>query len=321
VRPGAKFCGYCGAPVASTAPEPAPLVGEQYAQAGYPAQSGYPAQAEPQAYVEPQQQYGYAQPLEQPQPYSYSPPVEQQQPYGYAPPAEQPQQYGYAPPVEPQSSVDLAPWPADAPAVVESAGAPRHLDPPTTVESAPSADVWQSSSAEPAPAADDAPVLDDAPVIDDPPVLHDAPTLESVPAIAEDDEIEEDDDIEITVLARRAAAEAPVWGLDLPDGTRIELEADTVVGRRPLMPVGSPEQVRIARLDDPEKLVSRSHALVGPADDHLRVIDLNSANGTRIITDAGDVIECVPGQAQLVQDGWSIQFAELTVGASRQLPQ
>lgn len=143
------------------------------------------------------------------------------------------------------------------------------------------------------------------------------PSIPFVDGVADD---EDEEGVDETVLSAQALAKRATWGLDLPDGARVELRGDTVVGRRPRVPQGSPGQVLTLRLDDPKKMVSRSHALLQLDGEQLSVIDLNSANGSRVVSTDGTEIDCVPGQAVVVGDGWTIAFAEYVVAVTRRVP-
>jgi pSer/pThr/pTyr-binding forkhead associated (FHA) protein len=126
--------------------------------------------------------------------------------------------------------------------------------------------------------------------------------------------IAHDDDVEATNLAPTALV--AVWGLDLNDGTRLDLdEGGTVVGRRPQIPAGSQAGTRTLRLSDPAKMVSRTHALLETDVDCVRITDLNSANGTRVMHD-GRVVECSPDEPVTVESGWTVEFGEMSVVVS-----
>ena len=130
----------------------------------------------------------------------------------------------------------------------------------------------------------------------------------------------DDGDMDVTILSAQVAAKRATWGLDLPDGGRMELRGDTVVGRRPKAPEDATGRVLTIRLNDPEKMVSRSHALLRLDGDRVQVIDLNSANGTSVVAPDGQAVDCLPGQAVDAQDGATIVFAEYTVTLSRKAP-
>jgi hypothetical protein len=138
----------------------------------------------------------------------------------------------------------------------------------------------------------------------------------SASAFGDDD----DDEDEPTVFAPRVAAKYLVWGLDLPEGARRDLQGDTVVGRRPKVPEDLPVGTKTLRISEPGKMISRSHALLRVDGDTLQVVDLDSANGTAVICDDGTTIECEPHQPVTVEDGSTIFFAEYSVVVSRKVP-
>lgn len=65
------------------------------------------------------------------------------------------------------------------------------------------------------------------------------------------------------------------WSLVLPDGARLALEADIVVGRRP----GAVEDSALLQIPDPTRTLSKSHARLRMRDERWWVTDLGSTNG------------------------------------------
>jgi predicted component of type VI protein secretion system len=77
-----------------------------------------------------------------------------------------------------------------------------------------------------------------------------------------------------------------VWTLVLADGSERQVTADgVVVGRNPAAPAAWPRAERVA-IDDPQRSVSKTHAVLAVADDgSLRVVDLRSTNGVAVTVD------------------------------------
>jgi len=76
------------------------------------------------------------------------------------------------------------------------------------------------------------------------------------------------------------------WSVVLPDGTRVDLDEPTLLGRDP---AGIPDRpaARLLPVADSGKTVSKTHALFEPAPEGVRVRDLHSTNGIAIDTTAG----------------------------------
>jgi len=103
-----------------------------------------------------------------------------------------------------------------------------------------------------------------------------------------------------TPASAAPAAATGDWQLVLPDGSRQSVpKTGIVLGRNPVAPRAWPKAVPLA-LDDPAKTVSKSHAVVVPAEAGLTVIDLRSTNGTAVVQEGRSRI--VTGEAVVDQD-------------------
>lgn len=89
------------------------------------------------------------------------------------------------------------------------------------------------------------------------------------------------DDLDRTIMV--AAEPEFDWELVLPDGTRLPIDPDTVVGRRPLPVDGS----ALLQIVDPTRTLSKSHARLRFRDGAWRVTDLDSTNGLWLLHDDG----------------------------------
>ncbi len=95
----------------------------------------------------------------------------------------------------------------------------------------------------------------------------------------------------------------------------IRIERSGVIGRNP---DESPLSQSVA-LDDPGRSLSRNHlGFELESRGRLLVYDLNSANGSQLIT-AGDVrIDCLPGKRYPVEPGDTIILGSYTVAVTRE---
>ena len=113
-------------------------------------------------------------------------------------------------------------------------------------------------------------------------------------------------------------APAPVVGapsnprLVLPDGAVVSLAHGLLVGRDPQVQDGYGVSER-AILHDVERSVSKTHAILGLSDSRVWVIDLNSTNGTVLISADGSETLCTPEVATPVPSGSDLRFGEYRV--------
>lgn len=117
---------------------------------------------------------------------------------------------------------------------------------------------------------------------------------------------------------RAVAAEgtAVVWKLHLPDGSWHEVpEGGVVLGRDPIPPETHRDAEGLA-LDDPERSVSKSHALLAVDGGTLLVTDLASTNGVSL--EVGDsTARIAPRVAIPVPDGAVLALGSLTLRVRR----
>lgn len=126
-----------------------------------------------------------------------------------------------------------------------------------------------------------------------------------------------DDDLDLTVVAPRRPAPLD-WVLVTADGVTIELEQYAVIGRKPAPPAGLPAAT-IVTLPDPERMLSKTHALVELGPHGAWVTDLGSTNGTEIV-EAGVARECAPHQRITIPHGAKLQFGGVEVTLHRGEP-
>lgn len=107
-------------------------------------------------------------------------------------------------------------------------------------------------------------------------------------------------------------APSPDPRLLLPDGTILPLGGGVIVGRDPQYQVGY-GVTALARLYDVERSVSKTHAVIGISEGRVWVIDLNSTNGTMIVSPDGSEQQCPAEVATPVPRGSDLRFGEYLV--------
>ncbi|GAA1772967.1 FHA domain-containing protein [Agromyces lapidis] len=107
----------------------------------------------------------------------------------------------------------------------------------------------------------------------------------------------------------------PSWRLVGASGIEIVVDAVLVLGRDPVAAAGS--NARAVAIDDPTRTVSKTHAVIEPADDGVRVTDLRSTNGCRIEAPGGPLREVVPGEPTPVPVGSALFLGELGLRVDR----
>lgn len=93
--------------------------------------------------------------------------------------------------------------------------------------------------------------------------------------------------------------------LVFPDGRRVELDVDIVVGRAPIAPEMAPSARSITVAAG---TVSKTHALIGHDDSGVWLVDLHSSNGSEVLDDLGASERADPGRRVAVPDGCHIRI-------------
>ncbi|MDN4596512.1 FHA domain-containing protein [Leifsonia virtsii] len=104
-----------------------------------------------------------------------------------------------------------------------------------------------------------------------------------------------------------AAPVRPVWRLLLPGGRSVPLTRPVLLGRNPSPSAHAGDADAIA-LEDPTSTVSKTHAVLVPDGDVLRVTDLYSTNGVVI---GGERVP--PGVETEVPAGSELRLGDLRV--------
>lgn len=102
------------------------------------------------------------------------------------------------------------------------------------------------------------------------------------------------------------------WSLALPDGRTVTITTAAVLGRAPVPPAEAPGALAVAA-DDPNRSVSKTHALLALRDGMLWVTDLHSTNGTVVTARAGQVTVCEPDVPVQVDEGSTVSLGEFTL--------
>lgn len=127
------------------------------------------------------------------------------------------------------------------------------------------------------------------------------------PEVPESAEVAEE-----TRVAPAASPAARAWVLELPDGTRCALTGPLLLGRNPAGIPDRPDAELLAVID-PVKTVSKTHALLEPSADGVRVRDLHSTNGAAVDTAGGRQVLSAGGQA-VAPPGSTILLGSFPIG-------
>ena len=278
--------------MAKSTPQP-PLPWEpQSSQLPAPALAPQPLVPPPAPPLPPQQFAAQQRPFAQPHPAPPAPPMPPGQTPVQSPPAAPTQRVAWPPPPAPPAPPSPVASPAQ-PAPVRPATAPR---PPAPLPPPP-----LPSAALAAPAAAQLPSTPLQPPTPQAAVPPSTPgASEQVPAPAADEEFE------ATVVVARGKA-ATAWRLIDIDGTVFVLHQANVLGRRP-HGTNAPTGAQLIALSDPEKVLSRTHALLEVDAAGLWITDLDSTNGTDILSADTDVTECEPAVRTAIPAGASVSF-------------
>lgn len=96
--------------------------------------------------------------------------------------------------------------------------------------------------------------------------------------------------------------------ITLDDGRRIRLSGPVVLGRDPVRPSTHTNATPVA-VADPDRSVSKTHLLIGPASAGAWLIDLHSTNGVTVLDEVGEELDpAAPGQLVLVRPGSTVRY-------------
>jgi hypothetical protein len=90
------------------------------------------------------------------------------------------------------------------------------------------------------------------------------------------------------------------------DGSVVRVPVLGLIGRDPEPAAGeSPDA--LVRLEDPQRLMSKTHAAFGQDAEGVWVGDRGSRNGTQLLSPGGDVVDVPAGERLRVPVGWTVQ--------------
>jgi hypothetical protein len=114
---------------------------------------------------------------------------------------------------------------------------------------------------------------------------------------------------------RVAPAAAPrKWALAMPDGTRVSLDGPLLLGRDPAS-IPDRSDAQLLALSDRAKTVSKTHALLEPTPQGVRVRELHSTNGVAIDTTAGRELLPAGGEG-VAPRGATIMLGSFAIGVA-----
>ncbi|WP_157432107.1 FHA domain-containing protein [Agromyces italicus] len=110
-------------------------------------------------------------------------------------------------------------------------------------------------------------------------------------------------------------SESAAWRLVAASGAEIVIDGVLVLGRDPLATAGS--KARAVAIDDPTRTVSKTHAVIEPAEEGVRVTDLRSTNGSRVEAPGEPLRELVAEQPSHVPVGAALYLGEFGLRVDR----
>lgn len=113
-----------------------------------------------------------------------------------------------------------------------------------------------------------------------------------------------------------ASPERGRWRLILADGSRLTVPPSIVLGRKP-QATGEWQAAAELPLDDPERSVSKTHAVLFMDGADLVVVDLNSTNGVVVVTDDGAVSTVAAGDRHRIEASATIELGRFSLRVER----
>jgi len=110
--------------------------------------------------------------------------------------------------------------------------------------------------------------------------------------------------------------ESLVFEIHLDDGQKWTLGAINIIGRGPSVPSDVVGQAQLIEIADPTQSVSKNHAKVLIEEQALRVIDLNSTNGTSLLLADGQRVAVDTEVGVIVPAGAVVEIGERTFTVS-----
>lgn len=123
------------------------------------------------------------------------------------------------------------------------------------------------------------------------------------------------DDFDMTIVAPRRSPRV-TWSLVDSAGEATPIDAVAIVGRKPSRPAAIPV-AQLVTLSDPERMMSKTHALIETDEKSAWITDLVSTNGTELLQN-GQGVECEPNVRTPVDAGTRVQFGGVEVQLNRE---
>ncbi|MEO8093321.1 MAG: FHA domain-containing protein [Pseudolysinimonas sp.] len=133
-------------------------------------------------------------------------------------------------------------------------------------------------------------------------------TLPPPPAPAAAEAAADEDFGETRVSVSRHAHSG--WRLVFPGTGPVGVDSPLFLGRNPAATIPGAKTMAI---DDPEKSLSKTHALVEVNGGVLYVTDLDSTNGVWVVPEGGEAIEVVPGTRVVVPAGADLELGDVVI--------
>jgi hypothetical protein len=99
-------------------------------------------------------------------------------------------------------------------------------------------------------------------------------------------------------------------GIDQP--VLVDATAPLFLGRAPVAPPDRPG-ARVVAVPDPEKSISKTHAMLELDAGDLLVHDLNSTNGVWVVPADGEAIEVEPGEPVAIPAGGELELGDVVI--------
>jgi hypothetical protein len=113
-----------------------------------------------------------------------------------------------------------------------------------------------------------------------------------------------------------ASPEVGRWRLILADGSRLTVPPSIVLGRKP-QATGEWQAATELPLDDPERSVSKTHAVLFVDGADLVVVDLHSTNGVVVVTDDDRVTTLAAGDRHRIEASATIELGRFSLRVER----
>jgi hypothetical protein len=105
----------------------------------------------------------------------------------------------------------------------------------------------------------------------------------------------------------------PVVGcLVFDDGRRVQAAGPILIGRNPKPDTGDGEDATAVVLDDPDQILSRTHAVVRVLGWNVEIVDRDSTNHTFVQPPGMPMQQIRPGEPHLLAHGTRVELGELT---------